>query len=555
MDWTKYKIAKELSHHLNGDLSPAYENRFDMVLQFHSPGLAPVLKSGKAWHILPDGSPAYSERYLKTFGFYDGIATVADDSGWLHIFPSGQMLYSNRYDWCGNFQGGFCTVRDCDGNYFHVDKNGFPVYKEHWKYAGDFRDGVAVVQDSNGMSSHINENGDILHSVWYIDLDVYHKNFARAKDKDGWTHIDLQGNPLYSRRFQSVEPFYNGQARVERFDGGLEVIDESGNAIIELRPAIRSDFSELSSDMVGFWKTQAIATAVNTNLLEYLPAKFQELNQKINLYPDFTLRLLRGLGELHILECKNDVWQLTSKGEFLKKNHPLTLADAALEYAGPMSEMWKRLDSAVTGHKCWTPPGIFKEVASEPERCKSHHRMLQSYALHDYRSIVDYLPIQENDKIIDAGGGLGVLSEYIIEKFPDNLITVIDLPSVVEIGKEQNDKSTIRWHGIDFFEPWEIQANVICLARVLHDWDDPDALKILKNCREALLEGGKICLIEMVMSEHGVSGGLCDLHLLMATGGKERTVKEYSNLFEEAGFRVDNVSICDSLLSIITGVI
>ena len=30
---------------------------------------------------------------------------------------------------------------------------------------------------------------------------------------------------------------YNGQARVERFDGALEVINESGTAMIELRPA------------------------------------------------------------------------------------------------------------------------------------------------------------------------------------------------------------------------------------------------------------------------------------------------------------------------------
>ena len=46
-----------------------------------------------------------------------------------------------------------------------------------------------------------------------------------------WAHL-LKLEPLsdegFRRRFAAVEPFYNGQARVERFDGGLEVIDPSG---------------------------------------------------------------------------------------------------------------------------------------------------------------------------------------------------------------------------------------------------------------------------------------------------------------------------------------
>ncbi|MEZ4226804.1 MAG: hypothetical protein R3B13_38030 [Polyangiaceae bacterium] len=68
---------------------------------------------------------------------------------------------------------------------------------------------------------------------------MFHKGFARARDEHGWTHVDAQGCPAYSRRFQAVEPFYNGQARVERFDGGLEVIDEGGVTLVELRGGTR----------------------------------------------------------------------------------------------------------------------------------------------------------------------------------------------------------------------------------------------------------------------------------------------------------------------------
>jgi hypothetical protein len=87
------------------------------------------------------------------------------------------------------------------------------------------------VQAADGRSTHVDLDGRMVNGRWFLDLDVFHKGFARARDDGGWTHVDTSGSPAYSRRFAAVEPFYNGQARVERFDGGLEVIDESGTAI------------------------------------------------------------------------------------------------------------------------------------------------------------------------------------------------------------------------------------------------------------------------------------------------------------------------------------
>jgi hypothetical protein len=47
----------------------------------------------------------------------------------------------------------------------------------------------------------------------------------------------VQGLPLYARRFAAVEPFYNGQARVEDVDGSLLVINEAGDVWVILREA------------------------------------------------------------------------------------------------------------------------------------------------------------------------------------------------------------------------------------------------------------------------------------------------------------------------------
>ena len=234
--WQDTRVAPEGTHHTVGG-EPLYDVRFDEVLKYHAPGLAPAQLGGEAWHIDLSGRPAYGQRHRRTFGFYEGFAAAQAEDGWHHVRPDGSPLYPQRYAWCGNFQGGRCTVRESKDSYFHIDQEGNPAYEQRWRYAGDFRDGIAVVQDEAGRSTHIDSQGTLLHGRWFVDLDVFHKGFARARDESGWTHVDLRGHPTYPQRFAMIEPFYNGQARVEAFDGTRLVIAEDGRALVVLRPA------------------------------------------------------------------------------------------------------------------------------------------------------------------------------------------------------------------------------------------------------------------------------------------------------------------------------
>ena len=251
MSWRRLTVAADRTCHLL-DGAPAYAERFDEVLAFHAPGRASVRRGFQAWHIGPDGRPAYVQRFARTFGFYEQLATVTDASGWYHVLPDGSAAYPHRYGWCGNFQVGRCAVRQPDRScsYLHVDRDGHAAYPERWRYAGDYREGSAVVQGDNGRSTHIDRDGRRLHNRWFVDLDVFHKGFARARDEAGWTHVDRAGAPAYERRFAAVEPFYNGQARVERFDGALEVVDETGVTLLELRPTQWSDSQTAEEDEV-----------------------------------------------------------------------------------------------------------------------------------------------------------------------------------------------------------------------------------------------------------------------------------------------------------------
>lgn len=552
MNWHDLSISPDGTHHLTVEGVAAFAERFDAVLKFHPPGLAAVQRGDKAWHVRSDGLAAYERRFVRTFGYYQHLAAVVASDGWHHITVAGDDAYPERYAWCGNFQEGRCSVRDHNGAYHHICTDGSAAYPERWRYVGDYRDGIAVVQAADGRSTHIDRDGKLIHGCWFGDLDVFHKGFARARDEGGWTHIDVRGRPIYSRRFASLEPFYNGQARVERADGALEVIDEAGEAVIELRPPRRSEFAALSADMVGYWKTQTIGAAVRLGVIEELPATEEEVADRRDLHCDRTRRLLRALGELGLALNKAGQWRLTPRGSFLRCDHPLSLADAALEYAGPLSAAWTRLPDALRRNSAWTAPDVFGEVARDEGRHIGHHRMLRSYARHDYAEVCRAFDLRGDERVIDAGGGLGALGRFLLDAYPRAQVTVLERPEVVALAEATHPR--LQWRSADLFEAWGINADVVLLSRVLHDWDDAAACRILARARAALPPGGRVYIIEMLMSEGGVAGSLCDLHLLTVTGGRERSEDDFSRLLAATGFRVDGVRTVAALPSVVVGV-
>lgn len=109
--------------------------------------------------------------------------------------------------------------------------------------------------------------------------------------------------------------------------------------------------------------------------------------------------------------------------------------------------------------------------------------------------------------------------------------------------------------GGDFFESIP-PADLYLLKFVLHDWDDERAIKILQRCRAAMVPGGRVAIIEMVLGELNDPGlgALLDMNLLAATPGQERSLDEYDRLVAAAGLRRTALLTTTSPLSIIEAV-
>ena len=554
--WRIYEISEDASHHVYRG-RPAYRSRFHEVLKFREPGLASAEDGSGAFHITPDGLPAYESRYIRTFGFYEGRAAVHSDDGWVHILADGSPLYKESYAWCGNFQEYRCAVRLPGGDYFHITRNGSPAYGGRYRYAGDFKDGYAVVQREDGKHTHIDVCGNLIHGRWFQDLDVFHKRIARACDDGGWHHVNMTGEPLYEERFKNVEPFYNGQARVEGFDGSLSVIDESGQNLLELRSPSRSHFEALSRDMVGFWRTQTIHAAVELGVFESLPASARQVEQRTRVHKSVGARLMRALMELELVwRDVNGLYHPTDRGAFLMRNHPISLSDAARHWARESYQSWAGVSRSLrTGDPEFEKlhgKSFFNWLKERPGDLRAYHWAMSAYARHDYRNVSDLLDLTDNDSILDAGGGTGELVFALLRSCPGLEATIMDRAEVIGVATPPADLAgRCRYVAGDLFEEWPVTSDVVILARVLHDWPDGDALRILRRTHEAMPGGGTLYVIEMVLDEATGRGGLLDLNMLVMTRGAERTEKQLRDILAQGGFDLLEVVETSSVSSVL----
>ena len=88
---------------------------------------------------------------------------------------------------------------------------------------------------------------------------------------------------------------------------------------------------------------------------------------------------------------------------------------------------------------------------------------------------------------------------------------------------------------------------------IIHDWDDQKAITILKNCRSQMPANGKLILVDCVVPETDELhfSKFIDLNMLVMTGGKERTAKEFAQLLNAAGFKLTRVIPTDLPTSIV----
>jgi hypothetical protein len=114
-------------------------------------------------------------------------------------------------------------------------------------------------------------------------------------------------------------------------------------------------------------------------------------------------------------------------------------------------------------------------------------------------------------------------------------------------------------HPGSFFDPLPAGADLYLLTWVLHDWNDDDALRILRRCAAAATPGGGGGGGEILIVENLVTGGrradvaaAMDLRLLVLFGGRERTPRQLDDLITRAGLRVTGRHVTGTGIHLVT---
>ncbi|CAI0438955.1 unnamed protein product [Linum tenue] len=146
--------------------------------------------------------------------------------------------------------------------------------------------------------------------------------------------------------------------------------------------------------------------------------------------------------------------------------------------------------------------------------------------------------------LVDVGGSTGTTAKVIAEAFPSIHCTVFDLPNVVAAAAAAASAESLPnldYVGGDMFTDDIPPADALLFKWVLLDWPDEACLKVLKQCRKALLSnhvlGHESCSSGGGNSDRGASSSLLlDLMLMAVAEGCLRSEKQWGKLFSDAGF-------------------
>ncbi|GAB3240925.1 acetylserotonin O-methyltransferase [Mycolicibacterium hippocampi] len=318
-------------------------------------------------------------------------------------------------------------------------------------------------------------------------------------------------------------------------------------------PSVLQDYERMMGMLTGFWVSQIVRAAAVFNLADHLAAGADTPDaiaefESIDL--DATRRLMRTCASLGLVTSTDGIhFSATSLLATLRKDDPNSLRGMILATGAPGHWLtWGRFPDAVRsgGQQVMAAHGTFETIfdyyAAHLDEAGLFTEAMSNLTAVAAIEIAKVIDTSEVDCALDVGGASGEVIRAMMRANPVLHGGVFDLPHVVPDAAEaaRSDGLLDRFtaFGGDFFESVP-SADLYVLKYILHDWDDESCIRILKNCRASLEEGGRIVVIDYLVGELGAPGPapLMDLNMLVMTGGRERDTAEFDALFESAGLR------------------
>src|SRR5215218_10399176 len=300
----------------------------------------------------------------------------------------------------------------------------------------------------------------------------------------------------------------------------------------------------------GFQVAQGISVAARLGIADLLAdgvRSSEELAALASADPDALYRLLRALATVGVLaEEDGRRFSLTAIGDGLRTDAEGSLAGwLAFICSPPLWEAWGHLEHSVrTGANAFQHihgEDVWTYRSKDPAASVMFDRAMASLS-HQQRQAVAVYDFAPFATIADIGGGTGSFLARILTTVPDARGILFDLPHVVAgapaVLAAAGVEDRCEVVGGSFFDGVPAGADAYVLRAVVHDWDDEDAVRILRSCRDAIAAAGALLVVERELGapNENADAKLSDLNMMIGPGGRERTREQFAALLAAGGF-------------------
>jgi hypothetical protein len=337
-------------------------------------------------------------------------------------------------------------------------------------------------------------------------------------------------------------------------DGSSSAADGRAAAVREPAPAGASARDRAFELIAGFRVTQLLRAAVELRIpdvLEAGPASVEQLANAGGIEVGRLRRALRALASLGVLEeDEQGRFTNTELGSLFSESTPGSVRPMVLMLVDGY-RAWQHcletLRTGRTGQSLEYGEEHWESLARNPDEAARFNAAMVAQTELAIDFVAAHLELEQNSVIVDVGGGNGALAAGLLGVRHDLRGIVCDLaPGLAGTadyitGRDVADRCRVV--KADFFDSLPADGDTYLLKQVLHDWDDEHAARILATCRRSMRSRARIVLIErllpgrMVPDPNHLGLALLDLEMMVRLGGRERTLPEYVELLERAGFR------------------
>jgi hypothetical protein len=313
------------------------------------------------------------------------------------------------------------------------------------------------------------------------------------------------------------------------------------------------DIQRLLELINGFRTTQAIYVTVTLGVPDLLrngAVACDQLAVLTGSNPRALYRLLRALAAIGIMhEGEDRRFALAPLGRALvSDSHCSRNAWARFAAGPPLWASWGHLLHSVrtgeTGFRDLHGRDVWSFRADNPEESALFDLAMRENARGIAQEMLSAYDFSQFRRIVDVGGGNGTLIAGLLAACPQATGTLLDLAHVISGAGEVLQQAGVRERcnvvAGSFLDGVPAGGDIYVMKNILHDWDDPEAHIILRNCHQEMRPGARLLIVERMLAppNEGAEGKFSDLNMLVNAGGRERTSDEFAALLSSAGFEL-----------------